>query len=711
MKAIILAAGENKEIAPYIEDTPKCMLGLDGETILGREIRLLENVGFSEDDIIVVIGYNKEKVALPQNIKRVDNCEYNNYGNSFSLLLGLKTVLKTSQTEDVVVLDGDLVFDEDIIYDVVNAKGNIIVEKEKTVSFGKTGILVQNERVISIGKHIDGEKTYENIFRIKSSSIKRYMDLLEESKSFWYTVALDRLVKEEEFKEQKVFGYLEEINSFQDYQEVLKDRGIKNDTILLTGASGFLGRKIFSLLKRRYSIKGICRREDYRGEYAKIDLTDYEKIKAYIELNRPQIIIHTAAIPDPDICETNKNSAKRMNVDVVGSLVEICNLRGIKLIHISSDYVFSGEKTLEYNLDDFCDPVNYYGKTKVAAEEIVKSCNDYLIIRVPILYGFNDENDKETFPIKVIKTLSSGRNLYVDNEQVRYPVLIDELAQVVEENLDKRGIMHVTSEKGVTKYQWAHILAKEFDLNGGLIKERNGSINKRPKHVKLSVRECGKQVSDIKVGTKVLKNQVGCVFKLIYKSAPQEVVFGYQVGSYRFSMGKRLGKIVPREILQKIDCIVPVPMSGLYYGMGVSEETGIPYVQALIKPQTNNRSFQIVDTGNREHMIREKISAIPELINNKTIALVDEAIFTGTTLKVVCDMVKACGVKGIYILIPTPMSRNRCGYYVMPNREMLAEKVRDMKLFFGVTEVFFQENETYEETIKSIPNICYECLK
>ena len=644
-------------------------------------------------------------------MKYIYNSEYGNSGNSYSLLLGLKTVLSMRKNDDIIVIDGDLVFDEDIIFDVVSAEGNVIVEKEKAVSFGKTGIVVQNGRVISIGKHIDSEKTFGNILKIKNEVIKSYIVLLEESKRFWYTIALDKLIKKEVFKELNASCYLKEINSFQDYEEVLNDRGINNDSILLTGASGFLGRKIYHLLKRRYSVIGICRQEDYEGEYTKIDLTDFEKIKAYIEFNRPKTIIHTAAIPDPDICERNKGKAKRINIDVVSNLVEICNQRGIKLIHISSDYVFSGEKTAEYDLDDVCDPVNYYGQTKAEAEKIVKRCNDYLIVRTPIIYGFNDEKDKETFPIKVIKTLSSGKELFVDNKQVRYPALIDEIAQAIEESMDKKGIIHVTSKMGVTKYKWAHIVAEEFGLNRKLIKEKNGSINKRPKHVRLSVKENGIELSDIKTGTKILKNQIGCAFKLIYKSAPESEVFGYQVGTYRFNMGKILGKSIPQEIISKIDCVVPVPMSGLFYAMGVSEETGIPYVQALIKPQPHNRSFQIVDISSRENMIRDKICIISELICNKTIAIVDEAIFTGTTLRVVCDMVKACGVKDIYILIPTPKSKNRCGQYVMPNREMLAEKVEDIKSFLGVKDVLFQKNETYEETMKSIPNICYECLK
>ncbi len=110
-------------------------------------------------------------------------------------------------------------------------------------------------------------------------------------------------------------------------------------------------------------------------------------------------------------------------------------------------------------------------------------------------------------------------------------------------------------------------------------------------------------------------------------------------------------------------------------------------------------------------MIRDKICIIPELLHNKTIALVDEAIFTGTTLRVVCDMIKACGVKDIFILIPTPLSKSRCRQYVMPNREILSEKVSDMEEYFGARKVIFQTEKEYGDVMKTIPNICYECLK
>ncbi len=158
--------------------------------------------------------------------------------------------------------------------------------------------------------------------------------------------------------------------------------------------------------------------------------------------------------------------------------------------------------------------------------------------------------------------------------------------------------------------------------------------------------------------------------------------------------------------------MVPVPTSGLYYAMGLAEKIKVPYMQSLIKPDSKTRSFQIADLALREKVIQDKIFAIPELLKGKTVAIVDEAIFTGITLRVVCDMVRACDAKKIYICIPTPVCKNICKQYVQPERSPLNQRYNNIsfKEYFKVEGVFFQRYELFLNSISEIENICCECF-
>ena len=480
----------------------------------------------------------------------------------------------------------------------------------------------------------------------------------------------------------------------------------------MTGASGFLGQKIYHILKRNYDVVG-TKGKNIDSQFTSIDLLDKESIMAYTRLIRPNIIIHTAGIPEPEKCEANRPKADRINVEAVKNLVEICNETGMKLIHISTDYVFDGESQEEYERDAKRRPKNYYGITKLRAEDEVKKCKDGLIIRVPLLYGYNNRGDKAVFPIKVLEKLKKGEEIFLDNKQIRYPVLIDDVAFSVADSLHKKGIIHITSNEPVTKYMWAKILAREFGYDEALIREDNeSSLEDRPKHVKLRVEGQDYLVTNVKRGAEILRKQMACVFQLIYKSNPAEAVYGINIGRYRYELGKKLAFSLPKEIIQKADYVVPIPNSGLYYAMGLAEQIGVPYLQALIKPDTLARSFQISDIALREEVIRQKITPVRELLENSNIILVDEAIFTGTTLRIVCDMVKACGAGEIYVAIPTPICRNVCRQYVQPERRLLSWDVDEDELvtYFKVNGLVFQEYGRFEESIQGVRKICRDCF-
>lgn len=708
MKAIILAASRGKQLGELTKDIPKCMLTFGQETILERQIRLLGEVGIGSSDIYVVAGYKAEKIKNVKGISLILNNEYKVTDNSYSLWLALQSV-----DDDILVLDGDLVYEADVIRLLCKAKGNAVVVSESNHYNGSTGVSVgKSGRLRAIGKHLSGEKSYASIMKMTAKTAAVLAEDLKNSRMFWYTVSLNRILKTEVFEVCYTTNHIVGVNTYSDYLDAKRYFGIEKDMVWVTGASGFLGQKIYHILKRNYDVVG-TKGKSKNSEFTAIDLLNKEAIRAYVRLIKPSIIVHTVGIPEPEACEADREAADKINVGTVKNLVEICNESGIKLVHISTDYVFDGESSEEYGRDDKRSPKNYYGVTKLRAEDEVKKCKDSLIVRVPLLYGYNNIGDKATFPIKILEKIKQGEQVFLDNKQIRYPVLIDDVAFSVADSLHKKGIIHVTSGEPVTKYIWAKILAHEFGYDECLVQEdKDSSLDDRPKHVKLRVEEQDYLVTSVKRGAEVLRKQMACVFQLIYKSNPVEKAYGINIGNYRYELGKKLAFSLPEVMVQKADYVVPIPNSGLYYAMGLAEQIKVPYLQALVKPDVMTRSFQISDIALREQVIRQKITPIRELLKNKNIILVDEAIFTGTTLRIVCDMVKACGAGEIYIAIPTPICRNICRQYVQPERRLLSWEVEeeDIVAYFKVKGVFFQTYDRFEKSICKVGNICRDCF-
>lgn len=211
----------------------------------------------------------------------------------------------------------------------------------------------------------------------------------------------------------------------------------------------------------------------------------------------------------------------------------------------------------------------------------------------------------------------------------------------------------------------------------------------------------------------VIKRQSSCVFQLIYELKAQDFFYEKRVAEIRFQMGESLAKAVPRQAAAQFDCVCPVPKTGMYYAMGLAHGLKCSYVQALLKTEGEERSFQIANTDKRKQFLWTKLQPIKELIQGKTLAVVDEAIFTGATLKVAVEMLRECGAKGVYLCIPTPKCRSHCNYLVQPPRPMLLEYIRETMLeeYFNVDGVFFQDDDVFKQFILEIDRqMCSECF-
>ncbi|MBO6218719.1 MAG: hypothetical protein J6N81_03980 [Treponema sp.] len=208
--------------------------------------------------------------------------------------------------------------------------------------------------------------------------------------------------------------------------------------------------------------------------------------------------------------------------------------------------------------------------------------------------------------------------------------------------------------------------------------------------------------------------QKDCVFKLIYKLSPEDYFNQKSVAEFRIQLGKTLSHCINKDIIKKIDYVVPVPNTGIFYAMAIANELHLPFMQALVKNKDiNERSFQIQNQEERKILIWNKIIPIAVFLKGKRIILCDEAIFTGTTLKQVCSILRELQVKEIHLAIPTPQCNHRCKNYMLPDRPMLLEYVREYELckYFDVDSITFQDKNEFIKIAKSFNSGCMECFE
>ena len=185
---------------------------------------------------------------------------------------------------------------------------------------------------------------------------------------------------------------------------------------------------------------------------------------------KPDVVVHAATLTDVDKCETNKELAWKINVEGTKNIVEAAQSAGSFLIYISTDYVFSGEKG-NYKETDKPDPINYYGLTKLKAEEIVQTQPEYFIGRPSVIYGSTPAAGKVNFALWLIETLRKGERVKIVTDQWNTPTLNTNLAEMTLEVIERRltGIYHTCGATRVSRLDFAEQIADAFDLDKSLI--------------------------------------------------------------------------------------------------------------------------------------------------------------------------------------------------------------------------------------------------
>jgi len=248
--------------------------------------------------------------------------------------------------------------------------------------------------------------------------------------------------------------------------------------VLITGANGFLGHYLVSLLLQKgYEViatgKGNNRLPFSNSEkfvYTEMDFTNPFVVNDIFDTHKPEIVVHAGAVSKPDECELNQKEALRINTE--GTVTMLSNAAKHKcfFIFISTDFVFDGEAGM-YTEVDSPNPVNFYGKTKLEAEEAVKRYNlDWAIVRTVLVYGKPMAGRSNILTI-VKEKLEKGEAYSVVDDQVRTPTYVEDLAAGIIAIMEKRacGIYHLSGINILTPYEMACKTADFLGLDKSLI--------------------------------------------------------------------------------------------------------------------------------------------------------------------------------------------------------------------------------------------------
>jgi choline kinase len=244
VRAIILAAGTNSRISSYAHDVPKCLLRIDASTILERQIGFLTKSGLKKEDIFVVSGHMNEKIAMIHSSLLL-NRNYRITDNAYSLYIALEFLHKLPQVrseDEVLVLDGDLVYDRGLISKVVkdDCRNILVTRKEHLLNGSKEEVVLVDDtgRINNICRFSDvnnknsgtmkfkKQLVYTGILKMSDSTARKFNQLLGEKKcwTYWYTMTLARLLDTVTF-----FSFLLPASSFcfdidtsEDYEKVCK---------------------------------------------------------------------------------------------------------------------------------------------------------------------------------------------------------------------------------------------------------------------------------------------------------------------------------------------------------------------------------------------------------------------------------------------------------------------------------------------------------
>jgi dTDP-4-dehydrorhamnose reductase len=248
--------------------------------------------------------------------------------------------------------------------------------------------------------------------------------------------------------------------------------------VLICGSNGLLGQQVALRLSARADLEVLNtgRQRSFvfdhqLFDYTQLDLTQRGDVRSLVSSFQPDAVINTVAAVDVDWCETHHEQAWQSNVATAEHLAESCRKVNAHLIHFSTDYVFDGRQG-PYDEWARPDPVNYYGKSKLAAENALLAAGIRVsILRVSLLFG-TGTGVKGNFGLKTARMLREGATVHATRDIGTNPTHIADATDAAVACLERgaAGIYHIAGATYATRYEFAQMLAAVFGFDPSLVR-------------------------------------------------------------------------------------------------------------------------------------------------------------------------------------------------------------------------------------------------
>lgn len=247
--------------------------------------------------------------------------------------------------------------------------------------------------------------------------------------------------------------------------------------IMIIGSNGLLGQRLLEYYRNNDNVELLCSSieeySNYEGiEYKPLNITSKNDVRDAIKSFYPDVIINAAAFTNVNACETEKDAAWKVNVDGVDNLAKHAIISDAHLIHISTDYIFDGSGG-PYNENSLPNPLSYYGRTKLASENLLKNYEiKSTVIRINVLYG-PSQYGKIDFVRWVVDSLRGEKTIKIVTDQINNPTFTEDLAAGINSviELGKSGIYNMGGAELLSRYEFTKRIAEYFGLNDSLIKK------------------------------------------------------------------------------------------------------------------------------------------------------------------------------------------------------------------------------------------------
>lgn len=242
--------------------------------------------------------------------------------------------------------------------------------------------------------------------------------------------------------------------------------------LLISGASGLLGINLALEAYNDYTVVGVVHHTPVTSEHFQViqaDLTQDDEIDKLIETVRPDWIINCAALANLEACEANPPLAKKLNTDLPAKLATYVARGGARLLQISTDAVFDGQRG-HYREEDEPNPLSVYAQTKLDGEQAVLNiAPQSLVVRVNF-FGWSVSGQRSLAEF-FVSNLQARKMVMGFTDVYFCPLLVNDLAQLLLQlmNSNRSGLYHVVAPQAISKYEFGVAIARQFGLNERLI--------------------------------------------------------------------------------------------------------------------------------------------------------------------------------------------------------------------------------------------------